>query len=356
MSDPLVTKVIETIHRHRLLKSGSRVLVAVSGGPDSVALLHVLQALRRSWRLEVRAAHLDHALRAESADDAAFVRGLGQRWGVPMTIIRHDVAARCARQGWSLEDGARRVRYQVLLELARDQRADRVCLAHTADDQAETVLMRLIRGTGLLGLGAIPIERSGDGVSYVRPLLEVWRADILDYLRRHRLSFREDPSNTDRRFFRNRIRHELLPLLARDYNPNIRQALVQLAQQSRSDYDYLQEAAARVWKRLAKSRPQGRVAIAIDAFRQQPKALQQQLVRQAIARVRGSAGRLEFRHWLEVERIFLDRPVGTLVDLPGGIQFRREPTAVICQRLDGDGQTQYTQRRMSDATCATVDP
>jgi tRNA(Ile)-lysidine synthase len=206
-----------------------------------------------------------------------------------------------------------------------------------------------------LGLGAIPIERSGEGISYVRPLLEIWRADILGYLQRRRLTFREDPSNTDRRFLRNRIRHELLPLLERDYNPNVKQALVQLAQQSRSDYDYLEAAARRVWKRLVKPRAQGRVAIAIDAFRHQPKALQRQLVRHAIARVRGSAARLEFRHWLEVERVFLDQPVGTLVDLPGGVRFRREPTAVVCQRLDGDGQTQYTQGGMSRADLTTVD-
>ena len=340
--DAFRAQVVRTITEHRLLSPRTRVVVAVSGGPDSVALLHVLTSLQTEWKLALHVAHLDHGLRDESRQDAEFVRALGARWNLPTTLERRDVQAVCAREGWSLEDGGRRLRYQFFLEVARRQSADHVALAHTADDQAETVLMRLVRGTGLMGLGGMPIKRQLDneppssagqeqGIAWlVRPLLETWRKDISRYLDAMRLGSREDATNADRRFTRNRIRHELLPLLERDYNPNIKIALTQLAEQSRWDYAYLQEAATRQWKRLAKVEPPSRVAIAIPAFRRQPNALQRQLLRSAIRRVRGDMKQFEFRHWLEAERLFSDRPVGTRLDLPGGVQLRREKERVIC--------------------------
>ena len=160
MEHPVAASLRQALKTHRLFTSHARVVVAVSGGMDSVVLLHALAALPAPWRLTLHAAHLDHALRSASAADAEFVRDLGRQWRVPVTSERRDVQALCATEGWSLEDGARRVRYQFLLEVARRQSAGAIALAHTADDQAETVLMRLVRGTGLTGLGAIPTKRS----------------------------------------------------------------------------------------------------------------------------------------------------------------------------------------------------
>ena len=335
-SEALLAGVREAVAAHRLWSSQARVLVAVSGGADSVALLHALLALQPVWRLSLYLAHLDHGLRPESAADAAFVRELGRRWRVPTTVERRPVRARCAREGWSLEDGARRIRYQFLLETAHRYSAERVALAHTADDQAETVLMRLVRGTGLMGLCAIPVARPlADGVTVVRPLLALWRRDVVAYLQAEGLAYREDATNADGRFARNRIRHELLPLLERDYNPAIKQALTHLAETSLWDAAYLQDAAGRQWKRMVKEAGNGgasgpSVAISIPALRRQPKALQRQLVRRAIQRIRGELGQLEFRHWLEVERLWGERPVGTLLDLPGGVRLIRERHRLVC--------------------------
>ncbi|MBI3321289.1 MAG: tRNA lysidine(34) synthetase TilS [Candidatus Omnitrophica bacterium] len=365
----LSRQVQQTIVANRLLPPGARIVVAVSGGVDSVALLQVLIVLQPSWNFELFIAHLDHGLRRESVQDAAFVGELGARWHLPVTIERRDVAAICAREGWSLEDGARRIRYGVLREVAQCHSATHVALAHTADDQAETVLMRLLRGTGLMGLTAIPITRTLDeepaqakrsaqaGVWLVRPLLETWRQDVLAHVERAHLSYREDITNADPRFLRNRIRHELLPLLERNYNPNIKSALVQLAEQSRWDYAYLQAAAGKQWKRITKTRSPSRakfassqnghgagsegtdrgvreIAISIAMLLRQPKALQRQLVRQAIRQVRGTIGRWEFRHWEVAEQLFVGRPSGTRVDLPGGIQLFRDRDHVICRATE----------------------
>ena len=331
-----LAQVRRTVATHRLWPPRSRIVVAVSGGADSVALVHALLSLRPEWRLALRIAHLDHGLRPDSAQDAAFVRELGARWYIPATIERRDVGALCAREGWSLEDGARRIRYQFLLEVARRESATHVAMAHTADDQAETVLLRLVRGTGLAGLGAIPITRRLDDDTWIaRPLLEVWRRDVTAYLAGLGLLHREDATNADQRFARNRIRHELLPLLERDYNPNIKEVLTRLAETSLWDSAYLQDAAGRQWKRTVKEASNGgasghSVAISLPALRRQPKALQRQLVRRAIQRVRGELGQLEFRHWLEVERLCGERPVGTLLDLPGGVRLIRERHRLVC--------------------------
>ena len=333
MEHPVAVRVRETIARQRLFPARSRIVVAVSGGADSVALLHVLASLRTTWALELHAAHLDHGLRVESSQDAAFVRELSGHLGIPVTLERRDVAARCAREGWSLEDGARRIRYEFLCGLAQRQSASHLAIAHTADDQAETVLMRIIRGTGLLGLGAIPMTRDLGEVQLVRPLLEVWRREIVAYLDAERLTYREDATNQNLDIVRNRIRHELLPLLERSYSSHIKERLVQLAQQSRLDYQYLQQSAARQWKRIAKVTSPRTVRLARSPFLRQSPSLQRQLVRQAVQYVRGDLAQFEFRHWVEIDRLFREHPAGSLVDLPGGIQWRRENDAVVCQRV-----------------------
>jgi tRNA(Ile)-lysidine synthase len=258
---------------------------------------------------------------------------------VPSTVERADLGA------GSIEDAARRARYAFLLAATARTSADHIALGHTADDQAETVLMRMLRGAGLLGLSAIPVRRAEQDRWIVRPMLELRRADVNAYVTRHQLPFREDASNADRRFLRNRVRHELLPLLERDYNPNVRQALVQIAEQSALDHAQLQADVRRQWKRLAKTGPSS-IAFALRTFRQQPKALQRQLLRQAIQQLQGDLDGFEFRHWLEAERLFLEeRPAGTILDLPGGLQLVREPQRVVCRPSGHGGREGRVPRR-----------
>ena len=329
MDEDLAARLRRTIQDHQLFSPGARILVAVSGGPDSIVLLHALNQLKQPWRLTLHAAHVDHGLRPESPQDAAFVQALAEQWGVPATIERRDVAAACSEHGWSLEDGARRVRYACLAEVAQRHSASHIAVAHTADDQAETVLMRLVRGTGLRGLGAMtPMRRLGK-LWLVRPLLEVWREEIESYLRDHGLAAREDASNADQRFVRNRIRHELLPLLARYYNPNIKGALTQLAEQSQWDYAFLQDAAERQWKRTTGRGAPAQVALRVKLFRRQPKAIQRLLIRQAVQQLRVDGARWEFRHWVEIDRLFIEQPVGAILDLPGGVQASRDADRVV---------------------------
>ena len=328
----VLERVQQTIARERLLRAGDRVVLGVSGGPDSVVLLHLFLRLRSSRQLRMRVVHVDHRLRADSADDARHVAQLATQWQVPVEVVERDVQSECAAQGWSLEEGARRIRYEVLRQVATRHSAHRIVVAHTADDQAETVLMRLLRGAGLTGLSGMPCARPLGSSTLIRPLLQVWREEILAYAASHCVSFRHDASNTDPRFLRNRLRAQLLPLLEQSYNPNIKALLAQLANQCRTDLEFVQSLAQRQWKRMAKFR-HGEWVVRLASFRRQPEALKRQLIRVAISSFSDEGYAMEFRHWLEIASLVTDRPVGTVVDLPGGLQVERGADTLIVRRL-----------------------
>jgi tRNA(Ile)-lysidine synthase len=236
----VLERVRAFVRRGGLIAPGQRILVAVSGGADSVALLHVLHTLSPELQLQLEVMHVHHGLRGDEADaDAEFVRGFAQSLGVPFHLARIDVRAAVVAGGLSIQEAARHARLAALEQQARASGCQRVALGHHMDDQAETVLMRVIRGTGIHGLGAIPPLR---GDLYVRPLLDVRRQEIEAYCAEHRLPYRHDSSNDKWIYRRNRIRHELMPLLA-GYNPRVVPALARLADAAREDDAYLMKLA-----------------------------------------------------------------------------------------------------------------
>ena len=227
----MLSAVLATITARALLGRGERVVVAVSGGPDSMALLHALWELRARLGLTLEVAAVDHGLRADARKEVDLVRERAAALGLPFAVLEVDVAAeRRSRRGASVQDAARDVRLRALAALARTRGATRVALGHQADDQAETVLYRIIRGTGVAGLTGIPYQRD----VFIRPLLDVTRAQIRRYLRLRSIPFIADPSNADPRFARARIRHRVLPALAEE-NPRVAEALLSLAAAARGE-------------------------------------------------------------------------------------------------------------------------
>ena len=224
----MLSQVLHTIRDRALLAGGERVLVAVSGGPDSTALLHALVHLEPRLNIELAAAVVDHGLRPEATAEANLVAERCRSLGVCCEILSVDVKAAC-RPHVSLQEAARNVRLKALQETAARLGCAGVALGHTADDQAETVLFRIVRGTGLSGLGGISYQR---GI-FIRPLLDVRRKGIMAFLAKRRIPFVEDPSNANRHYTRVRIRLDLLPLLRRE-NPRVVDALLSLAQDARA--------------------------------------------------------------------------------------------------------------------------
>ena len=289
-----------------LVPPGGAVVVGVSGGADSVALLDVFAQLAEPLGLTVHAAHLDHRLRPDSAEDAAFVADLADRLGVAVTLGQAEVAGYAEAAGLSLEEAARRLRYAFLGAVARRVGADRVAVAHHLQDQAETVLLNLVRGAGLAGLrGMTPlaplppapdvwtggwlsgVEPGAEGapVMVARPFLWFPRSDILAYVAEQRLPWRDDPSNRDPRFARNRVRHAVLPLLA-TLNPAIVESLGRLARRLGDDLAYLEAQADELWPHTVRPVGDG-LELDLDRLTQQPLALQRQLARRAVDSLRG---------------------------------------------------------------------
>jgi tRNA(Ile)-lysidine synthase len=231
----VLSRILRTIREHALVQRGDRVLVAVSGGPDSTALLHGLLTLAPRLEITVCAACVDHGLRPESEDEARAVEKRCRTLGVSCAVIRVDVG-QARRPHVSLQEAARTARLAALQEAAARLKCDKIALGHTADDQAETVLFRILRGTGLAGLAGIPYQRD----SFVRPLLDVRRAELLRYLGKRKITFFCDPSNANRRYARPRIRHDILPMLARE-NPRVVEALLALSREA-------QGRSAKAWR------------------------------------------------------------------------------------------------------------
>jgi tRNA(Ile)-lysidine synthase len=217
-------RVIGFIREQNLISAGDKLVVAVSGGADSVCLLHVLVQRRRELGVELYIAHLNHQLRgAESDADATYVSDLAQKLGVPATIERRNVAAHRERKGGSLEETARKVRYGFLADVAETIGASKVVTGHTCDDHIETILLHLLRGAGTAGLcglqsrSVLPYGENGSPLEVVRPLIKITRQETVGYCRRHKLAPRSDSSNESLSFLRNRIRLELLPVLRHRY-------------------------------------------------------------------------------------------------------------------------------------------
>lgn len=287
----MLQRVAEIITRYEMFGRGARVGVAVSGGADSVCLLHLLTELARAWNLELAVLHLDHGLRGEeSRGDAEFVRELAGRLGWPELIreARIDPLE-------NLEQAAREARLAFFRDAVREGGLDCVATGHTRDDQAETVLFRFLRGSGTAGLAGIrPVHHSG-ALRLVRPLIETSRGEMEAWLRERNIRWREDSTNATGAFARNRIRRELLPLLEREWNPGIRQTLFQTAEWARVEEEYWGKEIARLAGGcLAESG--GFVFSNVEDLQKLPLAVARRMVRHAIERVKGDLRGIDFLH------------------------------------------------------------
>jgi tRNA(Ile)-lysidine synthase len=320
---PLNQRVLGFILEHRLATKGQILLVAVSGGQDSVCLLHVLHHLQSELGIKLHVAHLDHQLRGkESTGDAQYVARLAKRLGIPATIEKRNVNAYQKEHSISLEEAAREIRYNFLAEVAAAIGTDRVAVGHTLDDHAETVLLHLVRGTGTRGLrGLQPVSSwgtTGKELTVVRPLLEVRREETAAYCSGQRLRPRQDATNLSLVPLRNRVRLELFPLL-KSYNPQVIEALQRTAHIAGDDIEYLEKEAERLWPGVATT--QGNtVVLDKKTLLGLSVSMQRNLLRLAIENVGGNLKDIEARHIQELMQA-LHKPAGKQISLPYGLFF-----------------------------------
>ena len=353
-----IDRVCDTIARHDLLPpapSADResVIVGASGGPDSVALVHVLARLAEENRLAVDliVAHLHHGLRGEAADrDAALVAGLADRLHLPYVVQRADIRAEAEARNVGVEEAGRGARRRFFIETARARGARKVALGHHGGDRVETVLFHILRGTGIDGLASLgprALLAPEDGIEIVRPMMHpgIDRDLVLAYLERTGLPWRKDETNDDAAYTRNRLRHEVLPMLARAVNPAVGEALLRLADQAEAARVVLDEALEQAWGRIVREKkvsgtfdavdkvpdtfpPRRALLIDTDDFALLAPWLQGAMVRRAVERLGGGLKHMSAARTEEVVAALVAKTVAGPVDLPGGLVAERRRRAI----------------------------
>ncbi len=375
MCESLAKRIFTSLKKQEMLRAGERVGVGVSGGADSVALLMVLLELRDWLGIVLSVAHLNHKLRGAAADaDEKFVAKLAAKHGLEFHRESVDVAARARREKANLEDAGRRARYEFFARLVAEGKVDRVAVAHTTDDQAETVLAHILRGTGLAGLGGIHPRTE----SVVRPLLYVRRAELRAYLRAKKQKWREDATNQDTVRTRARIRRKLLPLLEREFQSGVVEHLASLAEFAREDEEFLEVLAEERSESLArKIGDETRIAVgdllgplkrkrlytedaegAEDTEKKdKTSALSKRMLRRLIEerkREKGQAtGQITAQHIAAVIDLARHGENGKLVQLPGGVDVRREPDELVFRSNSPRLASRIAGKRRAEKTSAT---
>ncbi len=323
----MLNTVKKYIIANNLIERGDRVIVAVSGGPDSMALLHILKTLASEMQLELVAAHINHGLRPEAEAEEHFVAEQCEGWNIPCYTKVVNVRELARQEKTSLEDAGRRARYRYLNALLGDLRASSIATAHHHDDQAETVLLHLLRGSGMQGLRGI-MPRSGQ---LIRPLLSVGKEELLSYLREHNIKFCLDQSNEDPTFIRNRIRHQLLPQLKQDYNPRIVENLNRLADIARAENELVENEMEAYWTQVLIE--EGANTIVLDNLRlsSQGLAVRRRIIMRAFAQLSGQAG------WeaQDVEKVLeLSSKMGSakIIDLKKQVRVNKSYDRIIITR------------------------
>lgn len=324
----LIDKIRVTIKKYNMLQKHDRILVGLSGGPDSVALLNVLFSLKQEYVLDIYIAHLDHRFRGEeSASDSRFCKELGRKMKLEIVCEERDVPRIAKEKGISPEEAARFERYDFFKRVCKARSIKKIAVGHNKDDQAETVLMRIIRGSGMVGLGGMNPVKDMQGIKIIRPLIEISRCEIEDFMKANGLAYRYDSSNKETVFTRNRIRHELIPYLEKNFNPNVKDVLANMAEVLRLENDFLERFAKRKFRSASKIKV-GEILIDIKRFKRQQEAIRKRILRAALQELKGDLRRFTYQHWKEMQELIEKRPVNSIVDLPGGINIMKNRTTL----------------------------
>jgi len=316
-----VHKVFETIAQFDMVQKEDTILVAVSGGPDSVALVRVLLYLANSRNLMLGIAHLNHDLRGkESQRDEVFVKALAQKLGLPFFCKTMDILGLAKKEHLSIEEAGRNARYAFFVQIADTHGYTKIATGHNLDDNCEQVLMNLLRGSGPKGLCGIPPIR---GNRFIRPLIQRSKTQILTFLKDKNQAFVTDSSNTDESYLRNKIRHNLIPQLEQQFNPEIKASLDRLSHILRQEEDYLTDQAAKVLKRCMAKQTKTLVALSIPELVPNHPALVNRVLRLAIGLVKQDLKAITLTHIQDILNLMDRSEPGKSLDLPGQIRVYR---------------------------------
>lgn len=320
----MLNQIESLIETEQLLSPGDRVLMAVSGGVDSMVLLDVLYQFQKKFQLTLHVAHLDHQLRSDSQADAQFVVEQAKQRGLAYTVKQTDVAALAEKNRHSIETAGRDTRYQFLTSVANEQGCQKIALGHHQNDQAETFLLNLIRGANVQGWGGMKPKSD----AYIRPLLHCSKAQIRQYAQERDIEFREDDTNTDQQFRRNWIRHEIIPLLEQK-NEQWVDAITRNQAIFREISDYLRKQAEQAFEEIVIHLSESNVTLDRKNFNQLHPALQSEIIRLVVQKLSGSLIRLESDHILNVRQHTQQSTSGQVIELPLGLKVLIQAESIL---------------------------
>lgn len=326
----LDSNFIQTLTEFAMLKKREKILLGISGGPDSICLLHQFVEIRQDYKLELVCLHFNHCLRDEAKQEEEFVKSVCEKLKVKCISESKKVLDFFA--GDSLEQTARFLRFDFFLKCARQERAKKIALAHHKDDLIETVLMRLIRGTGLRGLRGFLPKTKYKSLTVLRPFINLRKEEILAWLKEKNIPYCLDQSNYEDKFLRNKIRLQVLPLLE-SLNPNLVDNVYQLAETVAYDYEFIDLIAKEALTRLKKIETRHKLSLDLEGLKKLPLALFNNLLRLGIEEVKGDMRKIDNRHLKEIYHLVLTRPNGSIVDLPGFL-VKKEDRLLTIQILD----------------------
>jgi tRNA(Ile)-lysidine synthase len=290
-------KFKKTIEKTKVVERSDKVLLAVSGGPDSITLMHLFWRLRKTLRIELAMAYLDHGLRKDAAREARMIQRYGEKLDIPVIVRALRVKQAARAQKISLETAGRNLRYQALSDIARETACNKIATGHTANDNAETMLMWLVRGTGVEGLAGVPVCRPGDGdTAIIRPMLSVTRAEIVEYLRRQKLRYSIDQTNYTLDFTRNRMRHQAIPLLE-SFNPRLIEHLYNLSRILAEENEFLNSFASRAMRSIVRVFPK-RITLDLKGFFEYNRIIQSRILKKILPEKRSALHIERLLEWI----------------------------------------------------------
>src|SRR3712207_5388336 len=331
--------VLDTIKSNNMIEDGYKIIVGLSGGPDSVCLLHVLHRLSLKMNIRIYAVHINHQIRGLDAHlDALYVSKLCHKLGIACFIRSIDVPQYCKDMGYGLEDGARNIRYKIFKEVKDRLGADKIAVGHNKNDPAETVLMRMMRGTGIKGLSGMDYVRP-DGV--IRPILDLDRQQIETYCREHGLTPRIDATNLEAIYSRNKIRLKILPYMRNEFNDNIVETLVRMSRGMKIDNDYIEHQAKEAYNRSSKKYTEG-VYLFVEEVNKLHQAIKSRMVILAIQDTINSVKSFDKKHFEEILTMLNESKIDKQIDLPRGlIVYRKKDYLLLTKQVISDTDAEY---------------
>jgi tRNA(Ile)-lysidine synthase len=334
----LIAKVKETINKYDLFNIGDKILVGVSGGADSIALVNILKQLQPEYDLELHIAHVDHMLRGiASSADAEFVNQVGTELGVDVTTEVYDVKSYQQENKLSLEDAARQIRYRFFFTLLEELDFDKLALGHHANDQAETVVMKFLRGAGLQGIGGINPQLE----SVIRPLIELKKEELKEYCKQNYLQWRTDSTNRVEICLRNKIRLNLLPQLIDEYNPDLIDNLKQMSEIFRTENDYLEAEANRLLAQITIVDSRDKLVVDSIKFNKLHLAMQRRVIREIFKELTGSYQDLYFHNIQEALELIQQGKTGLKTNLPTGVLVKLNYNQLIFMKAKDIEETDF---------------